>query len=405
MGQSLRIVAFISIQFLFVLRSSASEYEISINKELPTAGFIRLKLDAPLESDTIFFTRQMNGSNIRSVICESSGQALLQRENGWLVPAGCNKIRWPISFIDAREPKYDVSKQESLYLQGKWWLFSEWGNLLRSSHEREELSICLENKTLCQHVPLEKEPPLLMLIGTPEHHIRLGSTSINIFSGYLPHNFNVLYLYKRYGKQLSYLYKVVNKANKLPEPRLINVLVLGIDASIGEVGGAAGVNSYLANIARTEQGTNSAEKIKHLWIGAHEIAHILGVGTNALWASESLAHYYGFKSFGKNKLAEKLFSDMTGEMDQIGLLKVNELVMQGEAQHYPQFYIKGAMFWRDLDNSIAAATQSKSSLDDYLSLLINCRFSEDGGLPVEFLGAMNEVIGREKMDQLQKKYL
>ncbi|TBU77002.1 hypothetical protein DNK10_05555 [Pseudomonas daroniae] len=135
------------------------------------------------------------------------------------------------------------------------------------------------------------------------------------------------------------------------------------------------------------------------------MAHLLGLETNALWASESLAHYYGFKSLEKNKDAFQLFDQMTDEIDQIGLLKAHRLVAQGEGQYYAQFYAKGAAFWRDVDQALIQATQGKKSLDDYLSLLVNGQFGINGELPAEFLEALVEMIGKDNVDRLHQDYL
>ena len=161
----------------------------------------------------------------------------------------------------------------------------------------------------------------------------------------------------------------------------------------------------MANIAVSERGVISSDRIKYLWVAGHEMAHMLGLGTEVLWASESLAHYYGFKSLGEDKLASQIFKQMVREMSQIGLLKAQQLVGQGEGQHYAQFYVKGAAFWKDLDEAIIGVTRSQKSLDDYLSLLINGRFGTNGELPSEFLQAMVDVIGQEKVNRLLLEYL
>lgn len=77
----------------------------------------------------------------------------------------------------------------------------------------------------------------------------------------------------------------------------------------------------------------------------------------------------------------------------------------GEGQHYAQFYIKGAAFWRDLDQALMGATQGKKTLDDYLPLLINDQYGVNGELPDKFFQAMIDVIGKEKVERLLDQYL
>ncbi|WP_131190868.1 hypothetical protein [Phytopseudomonas daroniae] len=401
-----RIMLAFSTSLLFAGQSLASKYELQINNAAPATGTVRLFLESPLRSDTPFITRQLNGSNIENPVCATSNKALLRQDGEWLAPAGCSEIAWSIRFSAATNPDHDVSMQDNLYYPGRWWLFSEWGNLLRLSSNTAESEICTKGHiTICRRVPSLKEAPLLMLIGVPENRFIFGKTSFNFFTGHLPSNFNVKNLYRSYDRQVSYLYEIMASINTSQLPEVIDVLVLGIDSSLGVLGGAAGRDTYLANISVTEQGVNSSERVRHLWIAAHEMAHLLGLETNALWASESLAHYYGFKSLEKNKDAFQLFDQMTDEIDQIGLLKAHRLVAQGEGQYYAQFYAKGAAFWRDVDQALIQATQGKKSLDDYLSLLVNGQFGINGELPAEFLEALVEMIGKDNVDRLHQDYL
>ena len=401
-----RAILIFAIPFFLPEKSFALQYELLINSSAPTMGTIRLIFEDALHTETRLISRQLKESNIKNPICSTSGKTLPPADGGgWIVPAGCSEIIWGIQFIEVDRPNHDVSAQENLYYPGKWWLFSEWGNLLRLASNTAESEICTKDRATCRHVPSSKEAPLLMLVGEPSKQVTSGETSFNFFSGHLPEAFDIKNLYGSYEQQLSYLQKVITPVNPSTPPQTVDVLVLGIDASLGVIGGAAGKDAYLANIAGSERGVISSDRIKYLWVAGHEMAHMLGLGTEALWASESLAHYYGFKSLGEDKLASQIFKQMVGEMSQIGLLKAQQLVGQGEGQHYAQFYVKGAAFWKDLDEAIIGVTRSQKSLDDYLSLLINGRFGTNGELPSEFLEAMVDVIGQEKVNRLLLVYL
>jgi hypothetical protein len=384
----------------------ASRYELLLDNSTPTSGSIRLILDGPLRSDTHLTGRELEGSSIDNPICVTSGKSLLRQNSGWLAPAGCSEIAWNIEFNETVRPEHDVSVQKNLYYSGKWRLFSEWGNLLRPASGVAESEICTKGSiTVCRRVPLLHEPPLLMLIGEPDKRVILGKTSFNFFTGHLPNGFDVEDLYESYDRQVSYLHKAIGATSTSPPPEAIDVLVLGIRSSLNVVGGAAGKDAYLANIAVNKQTIAKSERTRHLWIAGHEMAHMLGLGTEALWASESLAHYYGFKSLGENQQASRLFKEMEDEIGQIGLLEAHRLVAQGERQHYSQFYTKGAAFWRDVDEAITSATRGGESLDDYLPLLADGHFGENGELPPEFSQALIDVVGHEKVDRIYREYL
>lgn len=389
-------------------QSLASQYQLVIDDDTPTRGTIRLVLDGTLESDTDFIVRQLNGSNIENPVCVTTGRTLLRQEAGWLARAGCAEIAWKTGFTKASQPEHDVSAQENLYYPGRWWLFSEWGNLLRSASDAGDSEICVKRGTIrtCRRVPTAEEPPLLLLLGESANTVDFGATSFNFFTGHLPSGFDVAGLHESYERQISYLYTVLAEATGTSTPRVIDVLLLGIDSAKGVVGGAAGTGSYLANVAVTEQHVAPSERTRVLWISGHELAHMLGLGTEMLWASESLAHYYGFKSLGDSKLASKLFEQMAEDTDRMRLLEAHRRVTQeGERQYYPQFYTRGSHFWRAIDEAITASTQGDESLDDFLPLLINGNFGMDGALPPEFVEAVSQLAGRETMERIRQEYL
>lgn len=386
----------------------ASQYQLLIDDDTPTSASIQLVLDDALESDTHFIARQLNESNIENPVCVTSGTKLLRQDAGWLAREGCSAISWKTAFTEASQPEHDVSAQMNLYYPGEWWLFSEWGNLLRSEREVGESEICAKSGTIrtCRRVPTAEEPPLLMLIGESANRMVFGETSFSFFTGHLPNHFDEADLYESYERQISYLHTVLAEITDTPLPSVIDVLLLGIDSAQGVVGGAAGVNSYLTNVAVTDNDVGPSERTRLLWISGHELAHMLGLGTEVLWASESLAHYYGFKSLGDNSHAAELFEQMIKSADRMGLLEAHQRVTQkGERQYYPQFYTKGASFWKKVDGAIIAATQDDQSLDNFLPLLINGDFGQNGELPPEFVEVVSKLTGRETIERIVREYL
>lgn len=245
-----------------------------------------------------------------------------------------------------------------------------------------------------------------MLIGEPANRMDIGETAFKFFTGHLPNGFDTVGLHESYERQLSYLHTVLSGTTGSSTPGVIDVLLLGIDSSEGVVGGAAGNDSYLANIAVAEKHVDPSERTRLLWISGHELAHMLGLGTEALWASESLAHYYGFKSLGNHTQASERFGKMMEDVDRMGLLEAHRRVTQeGERQYYPHFYTKGAHFWKEVDEAIIAATQKDKSLDDLLPLLINGDFGPNGELPPDFVEVASKMAGREKIERISLEYL
>lgn len=245
-----------------------------------------------------------------------------------------------------------------------------------------------------------------MLIGEPDNRMAVGDSAFHFFTGHLPNGFDVAGLHESYERQISYLHAILDETTDTSPPGVIDVLLLGIDSAQGVVGGAAGHASYLANVAITEQRVDPSERTRLLWISGHELAHLLGLGTEMLWASESLAHYYGFKSLGDNTHASEQFEQMAESVEPMGLLEAHRRVTKkGERRYYPQFYTKGADFWKEMDEAVAAATQGDQCLDDYLPLLINGDFGVNGELPPDFIEAVSSLAGPEKIERILREHL
>lgn len=391
----------------------AARYELQIDSSAPTIGTMRLVFDGPLESNTELYSRQQGDIHAHAPICEDTSDALDRVGMTWVAQAGCSVITWEVGFEAVSQPKFDVSTQTNLYHRSGWWLFSEWGNLLRPGSNDGDLEICAKARSTetCRRVPTVNEPPLLMLIGEPDATTVLGETTFRFFSGHLPSSFGIAGLYESYERQLSYLHSVMAEKLGTSPPSPIDVLVLGIDGALGVTGGAAGSSSFLANLVVTDGRVNPSERARLLWLSGHELSHVLGLGTGTLWASESLAHYYGFKSLeqvddeGIDDAAE-LFEEMVEDVEEMGLIEANQRVTQrGEGQYYGLFYSKGAAFWKEVDEVISAATGGERSLDHFLPLLLNGDFGADGKLPPEFLESVQRIVDPDAIEQVVQKYL
>ena len=71
---------------------------------------------------------------------------------------------------------------------------------------------------------------------------------------------------------------------------------VGIDKKDEVLGGAAGATGFVSNYALENGAIDVISRERLFWISGHELFHTLSTYPYDLWASESLAHYYGYKS-------------------------------------------------------------------------------------------------------------
>jgi hypothetical protein len=221
----------------------------------------------------------------------------------------------------------------------------------------------------------------LLPIGEPETTRGVDGAVIRLFTGNLPSSFQTDKLFKSYEGQLQYLRSVIPERVGAQTLRVIDIVILGIDSSNGRTGGAAGHQSLLTNVVVEDGEIEASEEARLLWVTGHEMAHMLGLGTEALGASESLAHYYGYKSVEDIAETTQLFWQMPLGSSEIGLIEANRRVGNGQRQYYGLFYSKGAHFWRTINELISSGTDGQSSLEDYLPLLVEGGFGDDGECP------------------------
>lgn len=384
-----------------------AQYTLTIDQDAPNSGTLRLSLANPLSSEIHAFTRVRSDTYLQEPFCENLEKELILSDSGWLVPGGCSEIVWVVRFNTVNYLAHNLSQQINIYHPSGWWLYSEWGSLLRLEGKDTVSTLCatVGAEALCRDIPSSSEPPLLMPIGKPTLTSDVSGISVQLFIGNLPSDFSPKRLLRMYESQFRYLQSVVAQRIDASVPGAIDIVVLGIDGDHGSSGGAAGKNSILANLIVEDSQVSDSETVRLLWITGHEFAHMVGLGTQALWASESLAHYYGYKSVQHHHLSTTLFRAMSDGLDEIGLIEANRRVENGQGEYYRLFYSKGAYFWRELDILIATKTKGHGSLDDYLPLLIKGDFGISGELPQEFVNEIQRVIGASHFSEIVKDYL
>jgi hypothetical protein len=124
--------------------------------------------------------------------------------------------------------------------------------------------------------------------------------------------------------------------------------------------------------------------------------------------SESLAHYFGYKSLSQDDKpiltpAEEWKKKHTlMPNSEAGLYKAHDEVTKNkDMRYYGLFYVKGSAFWYELDMFLK---QNDDSLDHYLSLLAVPQ-GIDGKLSKEYIKAISRVIGDQKVELLLSQYL
>lgn len=318
----------------------------------------------------------------------------------------CDEVRWPVHFIELKQQDYDVSQQQNLYSGQGWWLLTEWDDLLRVKGV-DVAELCLKQKDQwsdCKSIPAENQPPLFYLAGKTLISIKIANQRFDIYS-----NTDIGALLgptqlQLQQAQFDYLMKLTAAKPSLS----ISLLWLGVSPNQRNLGGAAGLNSYLANFHYDASGISAKSQQRLWWISGHELFHMLYNKPLALWQSESLAHYFGYKSLLKAGIqpehtplyyAEKAAS---GPVATAGLyLAQQKVAEQQDYSYYGLFYDKGAAFWYELDQLLQ---QQGKSLDLYLPLL-HQQQPESDQLPSCFIDAVSQIMGKQRFEQLQQRYL
>lgn len=317
----------------------------------------------------------------------------------------CDEVRWPVHFIELKQQDYDVSQQQNLYSDQGWWLLTEWDDVLRIK-SAGSAELCLKQQDQwsdCKSIPAENQPPLFYLVGKTLSSIKIANQRFDIYS-----NTDIGALLgpmqlKLQQAQFDYLMQLT----AAKPSQAISLLWLGVSAAQRNLGGAAGLSSYLANFHYDASGISAKSQQRLWWISGHELFHMLYTKPLALWQSESLAHYFGYKSLLKAGVQPEhsplyyLEKAASSPNATAGLyLAQQKVTEQQDYSYYALFYDKGAAFWFELDQLLQ---QQGKSLDQYLPLLE--QQPEGSQLPAGFIDSVSHLVGKRKFEQLQQRYL
>jgi len=395
--------------FCVLLQSTDSRAEAVLKYQLelsehPTKALLSIRTEQ-LGAFQLSAARSMNSEVAppTELVCLRQGVAIKATLDTDLI---CEEVRWPVYFIGLKQQDYDVSQQQNLYSDQGWWLLTEWDHLLRVKGAAAA-ELCLKQKDQlsdCKSIPSHDQPPLFYLFGKALNSVNISDQRFDIYS-----NTDIAALLgptqlKLQQAQFEYLLKLTAATPS----QAISLLWLGVSPEQLNLGGAAGFNAYLANFHYDASGISAKSQQRLWWITGHELFHMLYNKPLPLWQSESLAHYFGYKSLLKAGVqpehtplyyAEK---SVSGPNATAGLyLAQQKVAEQQDYSYYALFYDKGAAFWYELDQLLQ---QQGKSLDLYLPLL-HPQKQSSYELPPDFSDAVSQFVGKQNFELLQQRYL
>jgi len=323
----------------------------------------------------------------------------------------CNRLEWEVTFDNVEGHDVSVSEQKNLYSESGWWVLFEWAVIPRIQEDLK-INICTYSsdnisEKVCKKLPGESQAPLLFIWGKPTIEFESPGRKFRIFTDSSGSELINQRTQQRLSKQYGYLSGLFStiEFKDIPDA-VIDIAWAGIDENLKTIGGAAGESAYISNYAITDNNFELSQE-RLFWVSGHETFHMISSYSYPLWISESLAHYYGYKSFAQhspallNPIQEWEKQKNSNPYGKTGLYEAHANVLKGEGNYYGLFYSKGAAFWHDLDTHLE---KKDNTLDHYLSLLSSSQ-QENGELSKEFITAMIDIIGKQDFTHLEAKYL
>ncbi len=321
----------------------------------------------------------------------------------------CQTLQWSVDFHNTRTTPYAVADQQNLYAPEGWWSLTEWNDIPRFEGI-DRIKICgvspgSTHTEKCAQLPAETEPPLILVWGKASKTLVTAQTTLTLYkddpTGALKaKNLPLLQ------KQLEFLQGLF--ATSKPATKNIDLAWVSIERKLGQIVGAAGKQTFLANFAVHEGATTPESVAKLHWVSAHKLFHLLSDTNYPLWISESLTQYFGYKSL---KIAG-VHSE--SPMDQWRMFKERfphaatglyeahiKVAHHNDATYYPLFYIKGAAFWQTIDEELQKADKSLNQLMGTLTP----QTSGIHELPQATLDDLRSSIPEERLQNIIGEYL
>lgn len=313
----------------------------------------------------------------------------------WIVPPNCTQVHWTVTPYIYDDGKWNASEQLTASTKKAGWiLLSEPTSLLRLVDSENETAFITADQGISLlgaigqdkyfNVPNDDEAPEFFIVSKKKINVEIknrDALQITYFTDNQQRAENY-HLTNWHAKAIQYLSTLFPMIQHLPEnSRKILVLWIGIHDQFGQIGGAAGAHSFVANYAFGDNNNETANNVRTMLIITHEQFHQLTDRLRApnqrqvAWVEESLAQYYSLKAlrhiFPQDNI-EKIHADFinTSLPRKYGLIELQRQFDQGNRSNYPLFYSQGAAFWYEIDRFIQKKSQSKLSLDSFLNELL-----------------------------------
>jgi len=380
--------------------SSPVIYSINVNSSNPLLA--KVKIDTSTLPDiTMLASRTMRNNIQPELICQRAG--LPDRSIDFGSSISCDSVVWTLNFQKEAIEGVDASLQNNIYSPADGWhLLTEWNSLPRIKG-MNNVQVCINSDNpQCQKLPSISSPPLFMVWGMAGKELNVDGVPVHVMTNQkqlLQQDSTWLPILSN---QISYIKSVFNVDKMEPW----SLVWLKREVSSGSIGGAAGNQIYIANVA-TENGRLISKSYQHLLkISAHESIHFLSSISAPVWADESLAEYYAIKSLSKTvySLPDPIESwqRMAVKFPHGGtnLYEASRFVTEEQNyEYYGLFYTKGPAFWAELDKQLHL---KGDSLTYHLSEL---KTEWEVNLPQQFVDAMIKKIGAKDWARIESKYL
>jgi hypothetical protein len=384
------------------IASASSPVIYSINVDSYNPRLAKVKIDtSTLPSITMLASRTMRNNRQPELICQRGG--LPDRRVDFGSSINCDSVVWTLNFQKEVIEGVDASLQNNIYSPaGDWHLLTEWNSLPRIKG-MNNVQVCINSdKPQCHKLPSISSPPLFMVWGMAEKELNIDDVPVHVMTNQtqlLEQNSTWLPILSN---QISYIKSVFNVDKMEPW----SLVWLKREVSSGSIGGAAGNQIYIANVA-TKNGILISTSYQHLLkISAHESIHFLSSVPAPAWADESLAEYYAIKSLSKTvySLPDPIetWQRMAAKFPhgETNLYEASRFVTEEQNyEYYGLFYTKGPAFWAELDKQLHL---KGDSLTPYLSEL---KTEWKVNLPPQFVDAMIKIIGAKDWVRIENKYL
>ncbi|GAD74482.1 hypothetical protein VAZ01S_011_00100 [Vibrio azureus NBRC 104587] len=316
----------------------------------------------------------------------------------------CEHVTWQRPLVEIGHDGFDIAEQIDSYEPNKGWRFiSEFNSLPRfSTHHGQPVpaQVCAPDGE-CGRLPDADQPPLFVVWGLKPVELNINGKAIKVTTD----TEQILHTMDDWKpaleSQLDYLTRLFPDSSV----NQWDIVFFSRDKQVGSVSGAAGSDKILINALLNNGKLEEDDMPMLLKIAAHESMHLLDT-TSPMWASESIAEYYGIKSLGKTPYdfvdpqAQWHDFERSFPFASTGLLEANHLVAkQQQYQYYPLFYVKGPAFWQAIDHSLI---EKGESLDTRLPTLT---YNDDGSLSESAIADLTRVIGEKKWHELANLYL